>query len=198
MYFDYGSPYSYLAYERVVHVHPDRYRKHRVTWKPVSAAHIFRRDGRLPNAQVPNLKRNMLGDVARWAKRYGVPFAPPPDGTPGEMPVRSIEALRLHFEAAAAGPETEAAWMDAVFHAYFHDGKNIADLAELRRLAADVGLVVKVDDAVTRDENKSRLVASTDEAYAAGAPGVPFAVVGGQGFWGNDRFDWVEGLLAKR
>ncbi len=84
VYFDYGSPYAYLAWQRITRVHPDRYEDHEVRWKPVSAGHIFQADGTRPNVTMPNQKRYLTRDVQRWADRYGVPFAPPADGSPGD------------------------------------------------------------------------------------------------------------------
>lgn len=198
IYLDYASPYAYLAWKRATHVHPKRYRGHDLTWKPVSAAHIFKADGTAPNVTIPNQKQYLLRDVARWARHYDIPFAPPADGRPGAMPARSIEAMRLHFPAAEAGPEIESAWTDAVYDAYFGAGRDISDLGVLQDLADSIGLVVKVEDAVQDPVNKQALVTNTQEAYDAGAPGVPFAVCGGDVFWGNDRMEWLERALARQ
>lgn len=196
VYFDYGSPYAYLAWQRITHVHADRYDGHEVRWKPVSAGHLFKADGTRPNVTMPNQKRYLTRDVQRWADRYGVPFAPPGDDAPGAMPVNSIAAGRLHFVADQQGPDVEAAWMDAVYPAYFRDGRDISDLAVLDDLAEAVGLEGGAG-AAQRESVKKLLVANTQEAYQAGAPGVPYTVLDGEGYWGNDRLDWVETRLAQ-
>jgi len=193
VYFDYGSPYAYLAWQRITHVHADRYRAVEVAWKPVSAGHIFKADHTAPNVTMPNQRRYLLEDVQRWADAYGVPFAPPPFGTPGEMPVNAIQALRLHFVAADAG--LAGAWMQAVFLGYFRDGLDISDAGVVARLASAVGLPGGVAAAAAPGV-KQRLIANTEEAYAAGAPGVPYTVLDGENYWGNDRLAWVEARLA--
>lgn len=192
-YFDYGSPYAYLAWQRI-RAHPERYAGTDIAWKPISAGHIFRMDGSAPNTTLPNQGRYLWQDVTRWAKAYDVPFAPPREG-PGAMPVNSLRAARLHFVADQQGPDMEAAWMEAVFLAYFEHGRDISDAAVLDDLAHTVGLDGGAA-AADRESVKKLLVANTQEAYEAGAPGVPFFVLDGETFWGNDRLPWVEARLA--
>ena len=196
-YFDYGSPYAYLAWQRV-RAHPERY-PCEVLWKPVSAGHIFRQDGSQPNVTLQNQGRYLLADVRRWADAYGVPFFPPAAGGPGAMPVNSIKADRLHLVADHAGPDVERDWMEAVFLAYFRDGRDISDDGVLASLCDDVGLEGG-PDLCTGEGVKRLLVANTQEAYEAGAPGVPYFVLEDgerrEVFWGNDRLAWVEARLA--
>lgn len=198
-YFDYGSPYAYLAWQRI-RAHPARYDGVDILWKPASAGHIFRQDGSVPNSTLPNQGAYLLADVARWADAYDVPFAPPAAGSPAQMPVNSIAAMRLHFVADHMGPQKEAAWMEAVFLAYFRDGRDISDPAVLDDLARTVGL----DDgykASCNESVKKLLIANTAEAYQEGAPGVPYFVledgVEREVFWGNDRLAWVEARIAQ-
>ncbi len=199
VYFDYGSPYAYLAWQRITNVHPDRYQDVEVLWKPVSAGHIFKMDGTAPNMTLPNQARYLLQDVARWAAKYDAPFSPPKPGTPGQMPVNSINAMRLHFIADQGGPDMEAAWMNAVFLAHFRDGRDISDPAVLEDLCQSVG-VRDGPEACNHESIKRLLIANTQEAYDAGAPGVPFMVLEHdtgvkEVFWGNDRLEWVENRI---
>jgi 2-hydroxychromene-2-carboxylate isomerase len=194
VYFDYGSPYAYLAWQRITHVHAERYHDVEVLWKPVSAGHLFQADGSRPNTTIPNQARHLWADLRRWADAYDVPFAPPPDGSPGAMPVRSLDAMRLHFVADQHGPAREQAWMEAVYLAYFRDGIDISDRAVLAQLVATVMPEESVE-AADRESVKRLLAATTKEAYQAGAPGVPYTVLDGHGYWGNDRLAWVEARL---
>lgn len=194
IHFDYGSPYAYLAWQRLRR-YPERYEGVDVEWVPVSAGHIFAQDGTRPNVTYPNQKRYLEHDVRRWADLYGVPFAPPADGEPGAMPVNAIHAMRLHLLAVDEGKATD--WMEAAYLGSFRDGLDISDPGVLDRLASDVGLS-RGSEAAQDAALKARLVANTKEAYAAGAPGVPYTVLDGEGFWGNDRLAWVEARLAKQ
>lgn len=196
VYFDYGSPYAYLAWCRITKVRPQRYQDVDVLWKPVSAGHIFKADGSAPNTTMPNQGKYLYRDIARWAKAYNVPFAPPAPGGPGAMPVNSLNALRLHFIADQGGPEKEQAWMETVFGAYFRDGRDISDPAVMDDLCQQVG-IPDGPAACNHESVKRLLTANTTEAYEAGAPGVPFFVLEQDDgatdvYWGNDRLDWIE------
>lgn len=190
-YFDYGSPYSYLAWRRITQLHPDRYANCEVLWKPVSAWHLFASEGTQPNAKSPNRGRYDLQDAARWAELYAVPMA-----FPKSYPTRTLEAARLTFLADQGGPAAEAEWMRLVFEAHWVEGRDIADMAVLTELCQRMGM----QDAPTscnQESLKRLLAANTQEAYDAGAPGVPFFVLEDEMFWGNDRLDWVEMRLAQ-
>lgn len=192
-YFDFGSPYSYLAWQRTrlqlafagLEIH----------WTAVSAGHIFKMDGTRPNATYPNQARYMWHDVNRYARRYRVPFCPPADG-PGAMPTNSLQASRLHFLAEKEGKADT--WREAVFLAYFAQGRDISSPAVLDDLAQAVGLPGA--RASQEPEWKQALIDATYEAYDQGAPGVPFFVLDDGGrqdvFWGNDRLDWIEEQLT--
>lgn len=190
VYFDYGSPYSYLAWHRITRMHPERYAGAEVLWKPVSVYHVLREDGTRPNAAYPNQGRYLARDLERWAAAYGLPYR-----LPDNFPCNSIAALRLHFLADQEGPAGEAAWMEAVFTAHWEEGRDLSDPAVLAELATRVGLP-KGPEAADSEGLKRLLVANTQEAYQAGAPGVPYMVLDGEGYWGNDRLGWVEARLA--
>ncbi len=188
-FFDFGSPYAYLAWQRIQQ-EPEAYGD--VEYIPVSAAHIFRQDGSTPNTLLPNQKQYLYTDVRRIAASLQVPFAPPTDGATGAMPVRSIEAMRMHFAAADQGKDD--AWRDAVFMGYFRDGQDISNPEVLTSLAMTIGLEDPLE-AATGPRTKQALIDATSEAYRLGAPGVPYTVVGDEGFWGQDRLDFVKAAL---
>ncbi len=196
IYFDYGSPFSFLAWQRV-RQHPERYAGAKVQWVPVSAGHLFAADGTKPNASYPNQSRYTLADVQRWADAYGVAMV-----QPSSFPARTIEASRLHFGAAGQGPAAVDTWMAAVFEAHWVRGEDISDARVLTELVRQTGLPLGAE-VVADPAVKEQLVSATKQAYDAGAPGVPYAVVDDgkaapKGFWGNDRMAWVEAAVQGR
>lgn len=195
-YFDFGSPYAYLGWQRI-RAHPARYREADVQFVPCSAGHIFKMDGSAPNTTLPNQAKYLYRDVSRWAERLGVPFAPPQAGTKAAMPVNSINAMRLHFAAHEQGKGE--AWREAVFMAYFRDGEDISDPEVLGELLRDTGIEADAHD--LDPAWKEALIDSTAAAYDDGAPGVPYTVIEHDGvhehFWGQDRLDWVEARLER-
>jgi 2-hydroxychromene-2-carboxylate isomerase len=189
LFFAYGSSYSYLAWARITRVHPERYAGAQVLWKPVQFAKLLDlqgHDGAGPANQGAYVRR----DVARWAHAYGVPLR-----YADCYPIDSTNAAKAHLLADMEGPAMERAWLDACFQAHWADNQDIGDPAVLDRIAASIGMQ-RVSDRLGSEGLKRLLDANTHEAVQAGAPGVPYAVVDGEGFWGNDRLAWVERKLG--
>lgn len=179
-YFDYGSIYSYLAWYQIEHGHTDLDWS-QVLWKPVSAYHIVKQDGHGTNAEYPNWNQYTIQDAMRIAKRVGSPLV-----ESQVRPHNAIQAMRLHFLADQGGPTKERAWMRTVFQGIFEQGQDPQDPATLSAWCEQVG-IQDGPQACNHESLKNLLIQNTGEAYHAGAPGVPYFVRDGEGFWGQDR-----------
>lgn len=189
LYFTYGSSYSYLAWARIARVHPERYAKAQVLWKPVQFSKLMElqgHDGEGPANQGPYARR----DVERWAHAYGVPLR-----YADCYPIDSTNASKAHLLADMEGPAVERAWLEACFAAHWVHNLDVSDPSVLDRLAVGIGMQ-PVSPRLGSEGLRRLLDANTHEAVQAGAPGVPYAVVEGEGFWGNDRLAWVERKLG--
>jgi 2-hydroxychromene-2-carboxylate isomerase len=134
----------------------------------------------------------MPQDMARWVRRYGIPFA----GNP-HFPMQTLTALRAALAAQDAGvfPKYHA----ALFHAAWGEPANLGDAAVLRDVIAKAGLDPEPLLAAAASEPlKARLKANTDEAVTRGAFGAPTFFVGDEMFFGNDRLDFVAEALAPK
>lgn len=94
--------------------------------------------------------------------------------------VNTIDAHRLGVLAREDDKGIE--WDELVKRAYFTEGKNIADHAQLRELAAEVGLAAQNVDSVLADETAYAREVAEDIALARqiGVQGVPFFVFDGR------------------
>ena len=90
--------------------------------------------------------------------------------------VNTMDAHRLGVLAREDDKGIE--WDELVKRAYFTEGKNIADHAQLRELAAEVGLAAQDVDSVLADETAYAREVAEDIALARqiGVQGVPFFV----------------------
>ena len=141
-YFDFSSPYGYIAAMRVDDLAARHGRKAR--W----VAYLMGAAMKLTGAQ-PLVTRDLVGDYARIdlprsARFYGVPFTLP---TP--FPVATVAAARAYWWLHAQDPERAKALAKALYRAYFVDGRNIgeaptvlavADENELDAAALEAGL----------------------------------------------------------
>lgn len=191
-YFDFSSPYSYIANEWIDAVaarHGRTVRRHAILLGATFQA------AELKSPVAHPLKREYsLRDFERSARFEGVPYALPPT-----FPIPTQNAARVFWWLAeTAGDKAAAAWAATCFRAVFARGVALHDAAALKTLAAEHGLDADAAEAVWNDPQwKQRLKRANDEAIAAGVFGAPFIVVDGEPFWGNDRRPQIERWLDK-
>jgi 2-hydroxychromene-2-carboxylate isomerase len=186
-FYDFVSPYSYLASTRVEAVAARAGAT--VRFRPFLLGGVFRATGNRAPLEVEAKGRHMWTDLARWARRLGVPLARP---TP--FPTSTVLALRVALAAEAQGKLVP--FSHAAFRAYWADGRDLALPEVVQAVASSVGLdgAALVAAAPTF---KERLVQQTQEAIDRGAYGAPTFFVRDELFVGNDRLDFVEEALRR-
>ncbi len=186
-YFDYGSPYSYLADTQVEAV--AQRADARLVRKPMLLGGVFKSTGNSSPAEQP-LKSKWSGfDMPMWARHYGVPFQ--------RNPFFPINTLTLMRGAAAAQIDGSFEhYHPALFKAMWVDGRNLNDIKEVAAVLAAAGLdPQKFGNRLQDQDVKDRLKATTDEAVARGVFGAPTSFVDDLMFFGNDRLPFVEMAL---
>jgi 2-hydroxychromene-2-carboxylate isomerase len=190
-FFDYGSPWSYIANSRVGAV-AERAQAHLV-YRPMLLGGVFKATGNRSPADNPVEAKSRYGgiDLRRWADRAGVPFQRNP-----HFPINTLPLMRLAVAAQSSGvfqPFHEEIWP-----AFWADAKNLGDPLEVRKVLERAGLDVEglLAGAQTA-EVKDELKATTEEAVTRGAFGAPTFFVGDEMFFGNDRLDFVEEALQR-
>ena len=187
-YFDFGSPWAYLASTRIEALSAE----HGATlvWHPMDLARVKTLVERPDNPPPCSAQfANVVADVTRWSERYGVRV---------QMPVQAgtNPALVGCFIAREAGQE--AAYIHRVFKARWADGEDLAEPGVQKQIAADVGLESDAMLAALRgDGDQTSLEAGCQEAAGRGVFGIPTTCIGDELFWGNDRLDFVAEALAR-
>jgi 2-hydroxychromene-2-carboxylate isomerase len=181
-YFDLGSPYAYLAAERINAVfgaagaEPPE-------WQPILLGGLFKRFGRDSWANGPG-RDDGLRECERRAEAYGLPPIRWPDPFPGN----SLLAMRAATFAKEIG--RTVSFSLAAFRQAFAAGRDLSDSDNVLLAAAASEIHPRaLLAAVERDAIKARLRAATDRAGDLGVIGVPSVVVGGEVFWGDDRLE---------
>jgi 2-hydroxychromene-2-carboxylate isomerase len=179
-YYDFNSPYAYLAAERIDDLVGD------AEWKPIAFPYLLHALGRLDEVLAGVNTGPIVEEVsARLADRGMPPFAPP-DGWPIQS--WSLAPLRAALVADELGRQREFA--RAAFRKAFVESRLLADVENVLAAAGDAGLDAdQIADGIERREIKDRLRENTDEALARGVTGIPTVVVGDDVFWGDDRLD---------
>jgi 2-hydroxychromene-2-carboxylate isomerase len=178
-YFDFSSPFAYLAATRVDAVLPRGPR-----WAPISMAFVIAAHERTPWSMREQSREPGKRECETRAAEYGLPPLRWPPGWPIDS--YSLPALRAAHVAAAAGCLREFSL--AAFERNFVTGSGLGAEADVRAVAEAVGLDPdRVLADVSRPEVKEKLKFETEEAIGAGVFGVPTVLVGEELFWGDDR-----------
>ena len=186
-YFDYGSPYSYLADTQVEAI--AKRTGSTLVRKPMLLGGVVKSTGNASPMTVPQKSKWSAFDMPLWARHYGVPFKPNPF-----FPVNTLALMR--GAAAAQIDGTFERYHPAVFKAMWVDGVNLNELAEVAKVLAAAGLDAgKTGQRIQDQDVKDRLKATTDEAVARGVFGAPTCFVDDMMFFGNDRLPFVEMAL---
>jgi 2-hydroxychromene-2-carboxylate isomerase len=189
-FFDFGSPASYLAYTQLPKIAAECHAQ--IVWRPMLLGGVFKATGNSSPVTVPAKGRWMFGDLNRWAKRYGVPFAHNP-----HFPVNTLTLMRIATGLQMVQPADFANYSDAIFGAMWRDGRNLGDPALLSAVIVQAGLEAEATLALAAQADvKARLITVTEEAVARGVFGAPSFFVGDQMFFGQDRLDFVHEALT--
>lgn len=191
-YFDFSSPYSYIASEWVEALAARHGRT--VRWHAILLGATFQAAGLKPPVDHALKREYSLRDFKRSASFEGVPYQPPE-----HFPIATQNAARVFWWLAdTQGPAASTAWARAGLRAYFTRGVRLDDATALKALAGASGLDAQQAEAAFADAAwKARLKAVNDQAIAAGVFGAPFFFVDGEPFWGNDRKPQIERWLSQ-
>ena len=186
------SPWTYLGHARLVALAGAM--DARIDIKPFDLGKVFSVSGGLPLAKrAPQRQAYRLADMARSAAFLNVPM----NVQPKFFPVPPEQAAKMIIAARTGlGEEVALAVAGAFMRALWAEEKNIADEAALVQVADLCGLdgrmLLKSAATAGVQEQYDK---NTDEAIAANVFGAPWYVIDGQGFWGQDRLDFVERAL---
>ena len=189
-YFDFSSPYGYLASERIEAVAQRHGRT--VRWRPMLLGAVFKETGAAPLTSIPLKGEYSRRDMARSARFHGI------DGfrIPSRFPIATQAAARIVLALEPASPELATRVAKALYRAYFIDDADISDPANAVAVAARAGADADAMRAAVDDPAiKLRLREQVDAAIRAGVCGSPFFIVDGEPFWGLDRLPQLERWL---
>ncbi|MEQ1516187.1 MAG: 2-hydroxychromene-2-carboxylate isomerase [Usitatibacteraceae bacterium] len=188
-YFDFSSPYGYLASTRInaLAARHDR----RVNWRPILLGPMFKAAGTAPLVGVPLKGPYSVRDFLRTARFLSIPYTQP---TP--FPIGTQNAARAFYWLSDRDPALAERFAQACYATYFGEGIDITSADKVADIAAALGQDrAAVHGAMSDPAIKERLKNEVDVALQRGVFGSPFFIVDGEPFWGNDRMDQLETWL---
>ena len=185
-YYDLGSPYAWLAAERIHQVLPVV-----PIWQPILLGGLWASTGGGSWSLTAEREAGMA-EVERRAEQYGLMDVQWPD----PWPTNYLLAMRAATFAQQAG--RAVAFSLAAFRQAFCAGRDLADLDNVLIAAAACELHPNaVTKGIESRSVKERLKQATEEAVARGVQGVPTVAVGEELFWGDDRLEDAAAALSR-
>lgn len=193
-YFAPQSPFAYLGHNRFV----EMAKRHgaQVDVRPIDLGKVFSMSGGLPVAKRPPQRQAYrLKELERWSEHLSLPLKLQPAFFPvaGDPAAKLIIATQLSH-----GSERALALTGSIMRAVWAEDRNIGDEATLSAIAnaeeLDGAALLKSSDTASIQAEYNRF---TEEAIAASVFGSPWYAVNGEGYWGQDRLDFVERALAR-
>ncbi len=180
-YLDVGSPFAYLAAERIDTLFP----ADSIAWQPVSLGGLFKANGRSSWALAgPERRRDGMAEVERRATERRLPPVRWPDPWPGNY----LMAMRAATYTNQLGRGRD--FLVQALRDGFQRGRDLSLAVHVLESAEQVGLdPVDVERATADPDVKLALREATDAAHELGVFGVPTVAVAGELFWGDDRLE---------
>jgi 2-hydroxychromene-2-carboxylate isomerase len=185
-YYDFSSPYSYLAAERISGLFAEA-ELEQPEWQPISFGHVLQRSGRRPWSMQPDgADPEHLAEIARRATDRGLPEVRYPKGWPVEN--YSLAPTRAAVYAKESG--RVVSFTLACFRQVFAAGRDMSEVDNVLLAAAACELHPNaVLKGIETKSVKDRLRAATEQAIERGLQGIPTVAVGDRLFWGDDRLE---------
>lgn len=185
-YYDFSSPYSYLAAERISGLFAEAGAE-QPEWQPISFAHVLKETGRTPwslQPEGPNL--DDLKEIQQRAAARGLPEVRYSKGWPADS--WSLNPLRAATFAKESG--RVVSFSLAAFRQHFVAGRDLSEIDNVLVAAAACELHPKaIVKAIETKSVKEGLRRATEEAIEHGVAGIPTVAVGERLFWGDDRLE---------
>ncbi|MEX2475831.1 2-hydroxychromene-2-carboxylate isomerase [Marinobacter sp.] len=190
VYFDLGSPASYLAWTQLPGL-ADR-NNATINWKPMLLGGVFKATGNQSPITIPAKGRYTAVDFNRFANAYGVQFELNP-----HFPINTLQLMRgatgyLH------SPRFQD-YLSTLFKALWVNKRNLNNPEVVSEVLTDAAFdPSEVLALCNSPEVKENLKQTTEEAVSRGVFGAPTCFVGREMFFGQDRLDWVEKALLSK
>lgn len=190
-YFDFSSPYGYLAAEKIDALAAKYSRT--VNWRPILLGAVFKMNGMQPLTGIPLKGSYAKHDMLRSARMHGVKFK-----LPGKFPINTVAPCRAFYWLATRDPTLARNFAQAVYRAYFTEDRDVSSVEVTANVAARLGVdKAAVLQALEDPAVKERAKNEVDGAIERGVFGSPYIVIDGEPFWGADRLEQVERWLTK-
>ena len=188
-YFDFISPYSFLAHKQIRKI--ENHEGVKIIYKPVLLGGLHNLHGIKAPAFIPAKAKHMVRDCKLIAEKNNIKFK-----FNSYFPIRSLNLMRGVL--VAEEDNIKKYYIDNIFNTIWQDGLNMNDTIVIQKILQNLNINPKTFSLRTTSSLiKDLLRKKTSEAYERGVFGAPTFVVNSKIFWGQDRIEFALSEASK-
>ena len=181
-YFDFISPYSYLAYKKLKSLNIKN--KYNVVYKPILLGGLHKLGGITAPAFNERKMKNMKNDCELISNKINIDFK-----WNMKFPINSLYLMRGYL---AIEKKDKIKFFESCFDAYWKNNIDISNEKNLEEILKSIGIDKnKFLNDIQNIKIKDELKNLTDTAFKKNIFGAPTFVVNNKLFWGQDRLDYA-------
>ena len=181
-YFDFISPYSYIAYKKLKFLNNEN--NINIIYKPILLGGLHKLGGITAPAFNVRKMKNMKNDCELVAKKNNIEFK-----WNDKFPVNSLQIMRGYL---SINNELKEKFFDLCFDSYWKENIDLSNSVNIENILNECSIDKKnffkdIENQKIKDELKKL----TNDAFEKDIFGAPTFVVNNKIFWGQDRLDYA-------
>ena len=182
-YFDFVSPYSFLAHKEIKLI--ERRKTVKVIYKPILLGGLHNLHGIKAPAFIPAKAKHMIRDCKLIAEKNKIKFK-----FNSYFPIKSLNLMRGVL--VAEEDNIKSYYIDNIFDSIWRDGLNMNDESVIQKILKNLNINPKTFFLRSQSSSiKDLLRNKTNEAFEKGVFGAPSFISNNKVFWGQDRIEFA-------
>ena len=182
-FFDFISPYSYLAHKQIRNI--EQQYKIKINYMPILLGGLLSLAEIKAPALIPAKAKFMIKDCKLFAEKFNFKFK-----FNSYFPIQSLNLMRGVL--VSEKKNSSKSYIDKFFDACWGDGVNLNDQKIVDRILEDLNYNLenfKLE--ISKQDIKDELKMRTKDAFLKGIFGAPSFIINNKIFWGQDRLEFV-------
>ena len=179
-YFDFISPYSYLAHKKIINLNL----RNIFNYKAILLGGLHNLAEVTPPAFNERKMKNMKDDCILIAKKNEISFK-----WNEKFPINSLYLMRGFL---IVDDNKKSTFIDLCFDAYWKDNLDISTEKNIQKILTDCAIDhAFFEKSIKEQKIKDKLKDLTSEAFKLNVFGAPTFLVNNKLFWGQDRLEYA-------
>ena len=181
-YFDFISPYAYLAHKRIINI--EKIEKIKFVYKPILLGGLHNLRKITPAAFIEAKKKFTVHDCKMVAKKFQIEFK-----FNDKFPINSINLMR---GILTVDENIKKKYINDFFNAYWSLNLDLSNEETVKKILNNLNIDPNsFFEKIAEQRIKDKLKKLTQESFDKDIFGAPTFIVNNKLFWGQDRLDYA-------